>query len=91
MKPSKKQIDDVAEMAGVTPESVVKIIDDLEKVGLALVPVECQESPRREVEITRLEMFIKEFIINKVSKPVGLVGIFPYQQLARDIVKDFSV
>lgn len=91
MKPSKKQIDDVAVMAGITPEKVVEIINDLEKVGLDVLPAGAVTRPRREVEITMVEQFIKEFIEKKVLKPVGLVGVFPYQQLARDIVSEFSI
>lgn len=67
------------------------MIDCFEKVGLEVVPAGQGERPRREVEYTKMEIFIREFIKTKVQKPIGLVGIFPYQQLAHEIVKEFKI
>ena len=65
-------------------------LDCLEKINLQIIPMGQEVRPRREVEITQVEHFIRDFIINKVQKPVGLVGIFPYQALAYDLVKEFE-
>jgi len=66
-------------------------IDSIEKMNLKIVPASLDERPRREVAITQVEHFIKEFIEKKVKVPVGLVGIFPYQALAYDLVKEFEI
>lgn len=66
-------------------------LDCVEKINLKVVPASAELRPRREVEITQVENFIRDFIKNKVQKPVGLVGVFPYQQLARDLVDEFKI
>ena len=66
-------------------------IDSIEKMNLKIVPATLDERPRREVEITQVEYFIKDFIEKKVQHPPGLIGLFPYQALAYDLVKEFEI
>jgi hypothetical protein len=70
----------------------IKVMEEnLSRINLAILPNGyVKPDGRRSIDRTALEIFIKEWIIARIKKPSGIVNLFPYQQLAYDIVKEFT-
>ena len=91
MKLDDVQVGKIAALTKLEREKVGEILIALDKLDLAVVPVSALERPRREVEITRMENFLREFIQARIKKPSGALTFVPYQEMARQIVKEFKV
>ena len=73
-------------------QKVRDIIDNFYRLGFGILPLDyVKPDTRKPIDRVILENFIKDFIVARVKKPSGIVNIFPYQELALEICKEFKI
>ena len=95
----KEALKDYKQFEKLTPDEQKSYINEaghminiLDKLNYAVNPkgVVEQLRNRRQIDVTSLSMWVKEWIQKHVKKPKGAADMFPWGEFAVDILKHFE-